>query len=308
MMTPMAPRQSGSALILALLVVAIVATLASSILWRQELWIADIGMQREKAVLIGLARSGTDWAQAILAEDARTSAIDHLGESWTQKIPLIPIDEGELGGFLDDQQGRWNLNNLVRNGKADPYQFEIMQRLLESLGLPGELAFALQDWMDSDGESSATGGAEDDFYLSLRSPYRAANAMLSHVDELRLVRGFSPDVIEKLRPFVTALPEFSAINVNTAPREVLAALQQTYSDSDLDAVTSRRERLPFRDLADFRGTLKKSSFDTREGLLTTASQYFQANVAAKYKDSSIELVCMIRRHAGRTEIVWLRHT
>ncbi len=307
-MTRMAPRQSGSALILALLVVAIVATLASSILWRQELWIADIGMQREKAVLIGLARSGTDWAQAILAEDARTSAIDHLGEAWTQKIPLIPIDEGELGGFLEDQQGRWNLNNLVRNGKADPFQFEIMQRLLESLGLSVELAFALQDWMDSDGETSSTGGAEDDFYLSLRSPYRAANAMLSHVDELRLVRGFSPDVIEKLRPFVTALPEFSAINVNTAPREVLAALQQTYSDSDLDAVTSRRERLPFRDLADFRGTLKKSSFDTREGLLTTASQYFQANVAAKYKDSSIELVCMIRRHAGRTEIVWLRHT
>jgi general secretion pathway protein K len=308
MMTPMAPRQSGSALILALLVVAIVATLASSILWRQELWIADIGMQREKAVLIGLARSGTDWAQAILAEDARTSAIDHLGEAWTQKIPLIPIDEGELGGFLEDQQGRWNLNNLVRNGKADPYQFEIMQRLLESLGLSVELAFALQDWMDGDGETSATAGAEDDFYLLLRSPYRAANAMLSHVDELRLVRGFSPDVIEKLRPFVTALPEFSAINVNTAPREVLAALQQTYSDSDLDAVTSRRERLPFRDLADFRGTLKKSSFDTREGLLTTASQYFQANVAAKYKDSSIELVCMIRRHAGRTEIVWLRYT
>jgi general secretion pathway protein K len=258
--------------------------------------------------LHGLVRSGTDWARAILAEDARMSAIDHLGESWTQKIPLIPIDEGELGGFLEDQQGRWNLNNLVRSGKQDPIQFEIMQRLLESLGLPVELAFALQDWMDGDSEQSAAGGAEDDYYLSLPTPYRAANAILSHVDELRLVRGFSPDVIEKLRPFVTALPESSAINVNTAPREVLASLQQTYSDSDLDAVVSRRERLPFRDLADFRGTLKKSSFDTREGLLTTASQYFQATMIAKYKDSSIELVCMIRRQAGRTEIVWLRYT
>lgn len=301
-------RQSGSALILALLVVAIVAALASSILWRQELWIADIGMQREKAMLRGLVRSGADWARAILSEDARISAIDHLGESWTQKIPLTPVDEGEIGGFLVDQQGRWNLNNLVRNGKVDPYQFEIMQRLLESLGLPVELAFALQDWMDGDGEpSSATAGAEDDYYLSLPSPYRAANAMLSHVDELRLVRGFSPDVIEKLHPFVTALPEFSAINVNTAPREVLAALQQKYSDSDLDAVTNRRERLPFRDLADFRGTLQKSSFDIREGLLTTASQYFLATIAAKYKDSSIELDCMIRRQAGRTEIVWQRY-
>lgn len=306
-MMTMEPRQSGSALILALLVVAIVATLASSILWRQELWIADIGMQREKGILRGLVRSGTDWARAILAEDARMSAIDHLGEPWAQKIPLMPVDEGELGGFLEDQQGRWNLNNLVRNGKAEPFQFEIMQRLLESLGLPVELAFALQDWIDGDGEISATAGAEDDYYLLLSSPYRAANAMLSSVDELRLVRGFSPDVIEKLRPFVTALPEFSAINVNTAPREVMAALQQTYSASDLDAVTSRRERLPFRDLADFRGTLKNSSFDTREELLTTASQYFQATVAAKYKDSSIELVCMIRRQAGRTEIVWQRY-
>ena len=300
-------KQVGSALILSLLVVAIVATLASSILWRQEIWIADIGMQRAEAKLRNLARSGTDWARAVLAEDARLSAIDHLGEVWTQRIPLTPVDEGEVGGFLEDQQGRWNLNNLVRNGKADPYQFEIMQRLLESLGLPVELAFALLDWIDGDGETSATGGAEDDYYLSQPAPHRAANAMLTHVDELQLVRGFSSDVIDKLRPFVTALPEFSAINVNTAPREVLAAAQQRYSDSDLDAVIGRRDRLPFRDLADFRGTLKKSSFDTREELLTTASQYFQVTVAAKYKDSSIELVCMIRRQAGRTEIVWQRY-
>ena len=299
-------NQSGSALLLALLVVAMVAALASSVIWRQQLWIADIEMQRERAVLRNLARSGADWARAVLVEDARASAIDYLGEPWAQRIPLTPVNDGEIGGYIEDQQGRWNINNLVRNGKTDPYQFAVLQRLLDSLGLPVELAFALLDWIDGDNETSDGAGAEDGYYLSLPSPYRTANAPLVHVDELRLVRGFTPDVIDKLRPFVTALPEFSAINVNTAPRTVLAAMQRIYSESDLDAVLSRRERLPYRDLADFRGTLQQSSFDIRDELLTTASQYFLATISAKYKDSFIELDCMIRRQAGRTELVWQR--
>ena len=75
-------RQSGAAILIALMVVGMVALLASSILWRQELWIADLDMQRQRTAARLLARSGTDWARAILAEDARFSAIDHPGEQW----------------------------------------------------------------------------------------------------------------------------------------------------------------------------------------------------------------------------------
>jgi general secretion pathway protein K len=302
-----ARQQSGTAIIIALLVVGMVAFLASSILWRQEMWIADLDMQRQRAAVRMLARSGADWARAVLAADARLGNSDHLGEPWALKVPPLRVDDGDVGGFIEDQQGLWNLNNLIRNGKADPYQFEIFQRLLEGTGLPTGLAFALRDWIDADSDPESRAGAEDDYYLSLPRPYRAANAMLSHVDELGLVRGFSPEVLDKLRPFVTALPEFAPINVNTAPRPVLAAALRGITDADLDLLLSRRDRLPYRDLADFRGTLQQSTITLEEEILTTASRYFLATITARHRDSAIELTCLIRRQSGRTGIVWQRY-
>lgn len=301
-------RQAGSAIVIALLVVGIVALLASSILWRQEMWIADLGMQRERATLRLLARSGADWARAVLVADARLSPYDHLGEPWASKVAPTQVDDGEIGGFLEDQQGRWNLNNLMRNGKPDPFQFETFQRLLEGAGLPMELAFALRDWIDADSDRDSSAGAEDEYYLSLANPYRAANTLLSHVDELQRVRGFSPEVIEKLRPYVSALPDYVPINVNTASRQVLAAALHGASDEDLDLLMSRRDRLPFRDLADFRGSLKKSTILLEEAILTTASSYFLATITARHRSSAIELTCMIRRQAGRSEILWQRYS
>ena len=300
-------RQSGAAIIIALLVVGMVAFLASSILWRQELWIADLDTQRQRSAVRMLARSGADWARAILAADARLGTIDHLDEPWASRPPPTQVDDGEVGGFIEDQQGRWNLNNLVRNGTPDPYQFEIFQRLLEGAGVTTGLGFALRNWISAEGAPDPASSAGDDYYLSLASPYRPAKALLSHVDELRLVRGFSPEIVEKLRPFVTALPEFTSINVNTAPRPVLAAALPGITEADLDTLMSRRESLPFRDIADFRGTLQKSTIMLEEGILTTASRYFLATIAAKHRDSAIELTCMIRRQAGRTEIVWQRY-
>lgn len=300
-------RQSGAAILIALMVVGMVALLASSILWRQELWIADLDMQRQRTAARLLARSGTDWARAILAEDARFSAIDHPGEQWASRVPPAPLDGGELGGFLEDQQGKWNLNNLVRQGRADPKQFEIFQRLLEGADLPADLAFALRDWLDADGERYTGAGAEDEYYLALPVPRRAGNGPLSQVDELRSVRGFSAEIVERLRPLVSALPEFTPVNLNTASRPVLAALLRGATDADLDTLVSRRDHLPFRDLADFRGTLQKSAILFEEETLTTASRYFLATITAKQRDAVIELSCMIRRQSGRTEIVWQRY-
>lgn len=205
--------------------VAIVATLASSVLWRQEIWIADLGMQRERLALRMLLRNGTDWARAVLAADARMSAIDHPGEPWATRVPPTQLEQGEVGGFLDDEQGKWNLNNLVRNGMADPRQLEASCNACWKI-LACRPAWPLRCATGSMPMATLIPPAvRRQYYLSLSVPYRAANAPLSHVDELRLVKGFSPEVIASLRPFVTALPEFAAVNVNTAPRELLAAVQ-----------------------------------------------------------------------------------
>lgn len=300
------PNQLGSALVLALLVAAVVAGIASSVLWRLEIWIGDVESQRETAMLRTLARGGVDWARAVLEADARAGATDHAGEPWNQRVVAFRVEDGEISGHLDEQQGKWNLNNLVKNGKVDAFQFEVFQRLLDRIGLPTQLAYFVRDWIDAD-RDAADDGAEDAYYLSLPVPYLAANAPLTSIDELRSVRGFSPEVIAALYPFATALPEFTPVNVNLAPREVLAALQPGFTDGDIDAILARRDSSPFRDLSDFRGTLRHAMMISEENTLTTVSSYFLANVTARHENSSIELMSMIRRVAGRTEILWQRY-
>ena len=126
--------------------------------------------------------AGVDWARALLSEDRRVSSVDHLGEPWALRLPPVPVDNGELAGQIDDQQGAFNLNNLYRNGKAEP------------------------------GACRAVSPAAGDPRPARRARRCAASRSdrpLVDVAELALVPGFDAAVRARLRPFVTALPRFT---------------------------------------------------------------------------------------------------
>jgi len=154
MMMPQRPVvQGGAALIMALLVVALATVLASTMIWRQDMWLRQVETRRDLAQARLLAIAGIDWARAVLAEDARTSSTDHLGEPWATKVPAMPAEGGEIGGELADEQAKWNLNNLVRNGQVQPDSMAVLGRLLEQPGLPAKTrekaARAKAEFLDS---------------------------------------------------------------------------------------------------------------------------------------------------------------
>src|SRR6267142_856169 len=67
---------------------------------------------------------------AVLSDDRRLSNVDHSKEPWALRLPPMPVDNGELAGYIEDQQGAFNLNNLVRNGAVSPAQVAHFGRLL----------------------------------------------------------------------------------------------------------------------------------------------------------------------------------
>src|SRR5204863_139804 len=115
-----------------------------------------------------LLPAGLDWARAVLSDDRRSSRVDHLGELWALRLPPIPVENGKLAGYIEDQQGLFNLNNVVVDGKVNLAQLGHFRRLLSILGLPPTLAGALSDWIDTDSEPQPQGGAEDQYYLALQ--------------------------------------------------------------------------------------------------------------------------------------------
>ncbi len=269
--------QRGVAVVLAMGVVALAAMASAALLVSQNTWARhnELAAQRTQAFLV--VKAGIDWGRAVLSDDRRSSNVDHLGEPWALRLPPLPVDNGKLSGYLEDQNARLNLNNLIRNGQINPIQFAYFQRLLSILGLPSNLADALADWLDADGERYAKGGAEDDYYMSLDTPYLAANQPMTDVAELALVSGFDESVRARLLPFVTALPRYTPVNVNTATPEVLAAIVDGLSLDEARSLVTRRDRAYARNPADFRLMLPKGA-KFAENDITVNSDYFVARI------------------------------
>ena len=78
------------------------------------------------------------------------------------------------------------------------------------------------------------------------------NSIVSQIGDLASA---GEKMIEHLRPFVTALPVPTSINVNTAPAEVLAVAVDGLSLEQAQEVVSKRNEQYFAELADFRALL-----------------------------------------------------
>lgn len=235
--------QRGVALITALLVIALVTAAAVAMASRQQLDIRRTAntLQRDQAYVY--AEGAEVMARVVLAKDDPTT--DHKEEDWGKSGVTIPFQGGLLTGTLEDIQGRFNLNNVVKkDGTVHQPDVERLKRLLTILkgkstgedvwknAEPSDLANAVRDWIDSDSDVSS-GGAEDSDYLQLERPYRAANTPIAATSELLLVRGFTPAIYREVAPFVTALPERTLINVNTAKLEVLRTLDENTTCVDV---------------------------------------------------------------------------
>lgn len=300
----MRAQQQGVAIVLAMGVVALAALTATAMMTTQSTWLRQSELTAEHVQAQTLIQVGVDWTRAMLSDDFRTSNVDHLGEPWALRLPPMPVENGELSGHIDDQQGAFNLNNLVADGKVNLAQLAHFERLLSILGLPPALADALVDWLDADNEPQPQGGAEDEFYTALQPAYLTANRPLIDVGELVLVRGFDDGVRARLRPFVSALPVFTAVNVNTAPPEVIAALVDDLGLDDARALVEKRERIYFRDRTDFLNQLPKGALVAIADI-SFSSNYFMVQMRVTIGSAQARSVALLaRQDANWPTIVW----
>jgi general secretion pathway protein K len=287
--------QHGVALVMVLLIVAMATTIAAFMAQQQGFWQREMENGRDRAQARRIAEAGIDWARAVLADDASLNQVDSAKEMWALKLPAIPVEGGEVQGTLYDQQGLFNLNNLVRNGVTSTDDLTRFQALLTALGLPQELGGALVDWMDADSVTVAN-GAEDEYYMNLAKPYRCANRPLSDIGELAWVKGFDTTIINRLQPFVSVLPESGTpVNVNFAPPEVLMAMVPNLKLQDARQITTQIQATPFKTTTDFLQQLPKSAAQNNNMNLSVSSQYFMVIGRATQGDGASSVRALLRR-------------
>ncbi len=296
--------QRGVAIILVLLIVALATVLATYLAKQQELWQRQTESQFDHAQARRLSIAGIDWARAVLADDARANNTDNAGEMWALRLPSMPVDNGEVLGVIEDRQGLYNLNNLVRNGVSSAPDIAQCQRLLSLLGLSGELALSLADWMDSDSITQPGGGAEDSYYLSLPEPYRTANRPLLELAELSQVKGFDERSVELLRPFVSVLPLSLPVNANFVPAEVLVAMIPDLNLSDARIMVQQRRGNPYKDVPDFIAHLPRPGMQVNSQDFSVSSQFFWVTGRARVANSQVTTEALLQRINGWPVVVW----
>ncbi|NNJ83942.1 MAG: type II secretion system minor pseudopilin GspK [Gammaproteobacteria bacterium] len=266
---------NGVALITVILAVALITTITAAMIARQHIDIRRTTNIIHANKAYEYARGIEIWATRLLARDMlqEEEKVDHLGEDWASALPLTDVAGGTITGQILDLQGRFNLNNLVQTAVRDATAQDAIaqdaiaqgndeqtrpsresarfQRLLERCDLAPGLVAPVIDWLDEDTKRSYPDGAEDYAYLGLDVPYRAANAAMASPSELSLVLGFDYDAYVCLEPFISTLPTHTAINVNTAPADVLMALMNGITATQAEQLASRREVEPYVSVDDF---------------------------------------------------------
>ena len=290
-----------------MLIVALATAGAAFLLGRMDHWIKRIEIGRDKTQGRQLALAGIDFARAVLSTDARSSAADSLDEDWARRLPPLRQDDMELAGQIEDAQGRLNLNDLRRDdGSIDESALEAYRRLLSSLGLSPDLADPLADWLDAD-DSPRAAGAEANTYLAAGLPGGAPGRPLDHLANLHRIRGYTPEVIDRLHAFVSVLPGHPGINLNTAPPEVLAAIQPGLDTGLARTLAASRQAVPFRDVSDYRRRAGNDALPSPSLPVSVASRHFIVRVEVSGERTRSVAESLVQRYGdgSKTRLLWL---
>ena len=294
-------RQRGIALITAVLMVALATMLAVGVVYRGVL------DQRRTATMFAMdqaweiALGAEAWAADFLQRDLQQSQGDNLSETWAQPLPPLPVEGGSVAGRLVDLQGRFNLNNLVfADGTPNPDTIAQFSRILVALEIEPSWASIMADWIDLDTQPGFPDGAEDNVYLGQAPPYLAANMPITRASEIMALPGFGPERWAKLKPYVTALPVGTTLNVCTAPGIVLDSLSEGVIEfgRSADELAKRRSDGCFPSLNDLRGALGDADYDKLKDSLSESSSYFGATVWVTIGTTDFTLYSLLVRGQG----------
>ena len=250
--------ERGFALVITLLITALLVALSAEFI--DEVFVDTSARQNfvdgQQSSL--LAESGMTGGRKLLEFGLGMQKYSSLADlDRLAKMLHIEDEKGAIQVSVEEESGKLNVNAIVLpNGDVNHTYYDIAERLFKKLGLSPDLLDAVADWIDKNDEPRP-GGAETNYYRTLKPPYAAKNDKLETLEELRLVKGFDGKTLERLRPYITVYADdpvntAAPINVNTAAKELIASLDERITDELAQRIIDYRKTTPFQSASDLR--------------------------------------------------------
>ncbi len=296
-------KQQGTAIVVALFVLALIAAASIAMIERLQLTMrrTELLLNDEQANLA--AQGSVAWALTVLSQNLKekqpNKIIDPTPIETTTQVNHIRIKNS-----LYDAEGYFNINNVIEK----EYQLGLI-KLLQTVvpTMTGEQAKAITDAV-IDWLSPAINTPFDRYYSTLTPGYHSAHMSMSSPSELRLIKGVTPAIFQAVIPYLIALPEVTPININHASIPVLMTLSPTMTAETATQVAKVSKQTPFSSIALFRDLDVMKHHTISEKMMTVESHYFLLKTQVMIGDQQRTFYTLLRRSIKHSQpeinVVW----
>ncbi|HOV77084.1 MAG TPA: type II secretion system minor pseudopilin GspK [Sedimentisphaerales bacterium] len=319
-------RQNGFILVVVLGAVLVLSSLlfGFNLTARTRLNSADSFYRTEQ--IGAAARAGIEIAIAVV-RDANDFGADPRFFAFLNEGHSFLINDANCSVTISDESGRLNINHLkTPDGQLNRPVIDQFLRLIDLVNAQqdgGErigygVVPSLIDWIDPDEEVTRlpfiqrdNTGAEEDYYRALPRPYGCRNRPLDTVEDLRWIRGVTPEAFHRLRPYLTCFGD-GRINVNTAPKLVLQSLSEQMDGAVAQMILNQRRLKPFENVAQLRALpgMTDNLYRTIKDRICVRPQerFYRVLSRANLADRSRAAEALLRRNpqAGTVDMVLYR--
>lgn len=276
-------KQKSSALLTALFVTALAAIISVSVIYKFRLMVhlAQLNnfSNQTQLYLLGI----NDQVEADL-ENYTTAWLQPNQPSPNLRMPLRikpkRFQNVVLMAQISDEQAKFNINILhsVNNQARFIHLVQIVMPEL-SLRSAQQIARNISDWLSE--KSNTT----DQIYARRKPPYRAGHRPMIDISELLLVDGITPQIFNTIKPYISALPGDTKMNINSATPPVLATLSPNITLTKAKALYAcRKTQGVFLNTDDYNKTCMVPLGLNAASEITTSSHYFLLQSLATSKE------------------------
>ena len=282
--SPLAAKQRGMAIISALLIAAVVAVLAGAMLTRQTVFTRSLEAEQLRLQGQWLLQGSLEHSRKMLWEARQKDVLTRLDQPWAR------LQRGVFDGRIDDEQGKFNLRNLVNRQQVDTEQLQAFERLSRTLGVDPAVSRRISQRVIGSYEVPAK-------YPMLRS-----------LDELSAIEGLDPQLLHRLQAYISVLPGQTWVNGNTASAEVLSAVVPQLSLSQAQGLVAERDSGRwFINRGDFVNRLHLPQVAVESVLVGITSEWFRVQGQARREQRRVTIDALLHRPEDRQpQVIWSR--
>lgn len=293
-------NKQGSALLSALFIMTLIAIAATAMSTRLQ---SDIYQTR-----LHIASDKLTLASALVnywaIEQLQSKTVFFTNLDETGKILDFPPKYASLypdmiiKGELFDLQSRFNINN-IQDKKYHLIFSNLIAKPLKKTNTKADaksIIDAIIHWI-SPYKPDAGRSLFVAFYMTRKPSYYPGYQTMQHVSELRDVYGVNSALYQSLQPIITALPDITPININTASKIMLKSLGTDLKEAQISEFIRLKDEQGFTNFQKLSPLLTR--FNISHEQVTLESNYFLSVADVQEKDLHLIVYSVIKRKKNK---------